>query len=102
MNPDTSDLHLRATTEGVELSVKVVPGASRSRVLGVWQGALRVAVAAPPQGGRANREVQTLLAEVLGLRRSSVRIISGATRPLKRICLVGATPGAVREALNAL
>ena len=34
---------------GVELTVKVVPGASRTRVAGVWGTALKLAVAAPPE-----------------------------------------------------
>ena len=49
------------------LPVKVVPGAARSEVAGRLGAAVKVRVAAPPEGGQANRAVCALLAERLGL-----------------------------------
>jgi uncharacterized protein (TIGR00251 family) len=95
-----SQLHLNQTPEGVELPVKVVPGSSRCGVAGVWDGALRLAVTAPPEGGRANRQVVRLLANVAGVRRADVEIVSGATRPLKRVLLRGAQQQALLASLR--
>lgn len=39
---------------------------------------LKLAVAAPPQDGRANEELLRLLARLLGLRASSVSLVRGA------------------------
>lgn len=71
------------------LDVKVVPGASRTRVMG-WLGeALKVAVAAPPEGGKANRAVCEVLAGVLGVPMGSVTVVSGLGHPRKRIRVEG-------------
>lgn len=67
----------------VLVALKVVPGASRSRVVGVLGDRLKVAVSAPPERGAANDEVCRVLAERLGLKPSEVRIVAGFTHPLK-------------------
>jgi hypothetical protein len=96
MAVDPQPIEIRTTPTGVEFAVKVVPGASRSRVAGVWNGALRVQVSAPPEGGRANRELIRLLAAALGVKRADVALVSGATQPRKRIALRGLSEAAFR------
>jgi uncharacterized protein (TIGR00251 family) len=71
------------------LSVWVQPGASRSRIVGLHGGAVKVAVAAPPEKGRANREVEETVARALGLRRSCVRVLSGVTTRSKVLEIEG-------------
>ena len=63
--------------------VKVVPGASRDRIMGELGGALKVGVSAPPEKGRANKAVIALLARALGLRPSLLRIASGTATAYK-------------------
>ena len=60
MSAETDAVELVERAGGVELSVKVVPGASRTKVAGVWGVALRIAVAAPPEAGKANAAVVKL------------------------------------------
>lgn len=98
---DVAQLELKAVDGGVELTVKVVPGASRSRLVGVWGGALKLAVCAPPEGGRANEELLGLLAGALGVRRCDVRLGQGRSRPVKRVFVRGTTVAAARAALGA-
>ncbi len=71
------------------LRVKVVPGASRAEVVGLLGAAVKVRVAAPPEGGQANREVCALLADRLGLPLAQVTVVSGPASPNKVIGLVG-------------
>ena len=71
------------------LRVKVVPGASRTEVVGRLGAAVKVRVAAPPEGGQANREVCALLADRLGLPLAQVTVVSGPASPNKVIGLVG-------------
>jgi uncharacterized protein (TIGR00251 family) len=71
------------------LRVKVVPGASRTDVVGRLGAAVKVRVAAPPEGGQANREVCALLADRLGLPLAQVTVVSGPASPNKVIGLVG-------------
>lgn len=75
--------------DGVRIAIKVVPGASRSKVQGVWQRALRVAIAAPPENGKANAEVVEFIAKLFGVRRRDVTIVRGMTNPHKTIAIQG-------------
>ena len=83
------------------VAVKVVPKASRDRIVGELGGALKVTVAAPPEKGAANEAVCRLIAKTLGLRVQQVSVESGHGSPRKTICVKGVTPEAVREALQA-
>jgi uncharacterized protein (TIGR00251 family) len=64
-------------------------------VLGVRDGALVVAVAAPPVDGEANAELIRTVAEHFGLPRSRVSLQSGGGSRTKRIRIAGVTPDAV-------
>jgi uncharacterized protein (TIGR00251 family) len=59
------------------LPVRLQPGARRRALLGTWNGHLKLAVGAPPQGGRANREMLGLVAELFELRPSAVELVRG-------------------------
>lgn len=72
---------------GIELSIKVVPGASRSEVVGALGDRLKVRVAAPAEGGKANRAVVEVLREWLGVR--GVEIVAGASSPEKTVRVAG-------------
>lgn len=59
------------------VNLKVVPGASKTEVCGRYADGLKVRVAAPPEDGRANREVVALLTSALDLPRDSVELVHG-------------------------
>lgn len=84
-----SQLDLEERDGLLRLRVHVKPRASRSRVLGARQGALDVAVAAPPVDGEANTELLRTLAKQLGVGRRAVRILSGATGRSKLVGVEG-------------
>jgi len=69
----------------VRLSVRVVPGARRSEVVGRVGEAWKLRVAAPPERGRANGELVALLARTLRVPRSSVRVARGHTTGQKLV-----------------
>jgi len=80
------------TTEkagGTEFEVLARPKAARNEVAGVHDGALKVAVTAPPEKGKANAAVVKLLAETLGASLSSIRIVAGETSRRKRVYVEG-------------
>lgn len=99
------NIELHADPAGVRLAVKVVPGASRSKVQGVWQNALRIAIAAPAEDGKANAEVVEFLAKLFRVKRRDVSIIRGMTTPQKVILInrvdVNAARSCLAEALNS-
>jgi uncharacterized protein YggU (UPF0235/DUF167 family) len=77
--------------------VRAQPGARRNAVVGEQNGALKVAVSAPADGGRANKAIEGLLAEVLTLKKSQVALLAGPASRDKRFLLRGVTPETVRE-----
>ncbi|MFH5806209.1 DUF167 domain-containing protein [Alienimonas sp. DA493] len=82
------------------LSVKVVPGASRSAVVG-WLGeALKVRVAAPPERGKANAAVLALLAEALDVPERAVALVAGPASPRKTIRVEGLSDAEARRRLS--
>lgn len=63
----------------VRLRLKVAPKASRDAITG-WMGeTLKLSVTAAPENGKANQAVVGLLAQVLRLPKSAVRIVRGET-----------------------
>ncbi len=82
--------------------MKVVPGASRTAILGTWNDALRVAVAAPPEAGKANAAVIKLLSDSLGVDRRSIEIRAGHSRPLKTLLVAGLSADELRARIDRL
>lgn len=80
---------MTAVSAGVHLRVKVVPGASRSQLAGLLGDRLKIQVAAPPEAGKANQAVCTLLARTAGLGKQQVQIVAGNSQPLKTVLLAG-------------
>ena len=77
----------RAVEGGIELSITVVPGASRSEVAGILGDRLKVRVAAAAEGGKANRAVVELLRDWLGAR--EVEIVAGRSGRDKSVLVSG-------------
>jgi uncharacterized protein YggU (UPF0235/DUF167 family) len=69
---------------GTSFGVRAQPGARRTGLNGTWNGMLKVGLAAPPEDGRANEELVRALAGILGVRASSLRLLSGARSRTKR------------------
>jgi len=87
MNLD--DLFTIKGDDAVALHVHVQPGAGRSAVVGRHGTALKVRVAAPPIGGRANVACAELLAEEFGLETAQVELTGGDTSRSKTFTLSG-------------
>src|SRR5438093_12685733 len=75
--------------EGCVLPVRAQPGARKTGVLGEHGGALKVAVTAPPEDGRANKALVETLRETLAVKRSQVELLSGVTSRDKRFLIRG-------------
>jgi uncharacterized protein (TIGR00251 family) len=73
------------------ICLKVVPGASRERIVGELGEALKVAVTAPPEDGAANAAVEKLLARELGLSRKQVALVGGLGSRQKTLRITGLT-----------
>ena len=76
-------------TEETRISVKIQPGASRNEVLGLQNDVLRIKIAAPPEKGKANKELVDFLSERLDIARAVIEIVSGYTSRQKVIAVKG-------------
>lgn len=92
-------LALTAAAGGVAVRVKAVPGASRTRIAGLLGDRVKVAVAAPAEGGKANAALCATLAEALGVSARQASVTAGATQPRKTVTVLGVTPEAAAERL---
>ena len=92
-------MRLTPKSGGFALAVKVVPGASRTRVAGDYGDGIRVTVTAAPERGAANEAVMDLLAETLQLPRANVQIISGLGNPHKEVLITSLDAGLIESRL---
>jgi uncharacterized protein YggU (UPF0235/DUF167 family) len=67
--------------------------------MGVHAGALRVAVSAPPEDGKANEAIIRQLAQTLDLPANSIQLLSGFATRAKRFLVEGLAPEAVAQRL---
>jgi uncharacterized protein len=93
------------------ITVRLQPRASRDEVLG-WQElpgetgvhneapALRVRVRAAPVDGAANAALIQLLSKQLGLPKSKISLVSGATSRNKIIEILELSPGEIKSRLS--
>jgi len=89
------------TGDGVLIKLRVSPGAKRTSIEGAYgEDALKVRIAAPPVDGKANAEAERFLAKMLGLPRSEVAVVRGASGRDKTVLARGAAVGKLREAFS--
>jgi uncharacterized protein (TIGR00251 family) len=82
---------------GLRFEVRVVPRASKSAVVGEYDGALKIRLAAPPVDGAANSELIRTLAKTFGVPERSVAITSGHSSKTKHVLVEGADPEVLKR-----
>lgn len=87
---------------GTVVPVRAQPGARKNAVLGERAGALRVAVSAAPEKGKANAAIVAVLADALGCRAAQVGLLAGATSREKKFLVSGLPAEEIRRRLDAL
>ncbi len=86
--------------EALYIKVRAAPGAARNSVVGVHGDALKIAVSAAPERGKANRAICDVLAAALGLRASRVSLHSGETSRDKKVRVDGLSRAAAEARLS--
>jgi uncharacterized protein (TIGR00251 family) len=95
-------IDLTAHSRGTVVRVKAQPGAKKNAVLGERAGALRVAVTAAPERGKANEAVVDVLAKALKLPRARIGLLTGETSRDKRFLIEDITPDELKACLDAI
>lgn len=95
-----------AVADGVRLTLRVTPKASRNAIAGLADTAsggkaLKVTVTAVPENGKANEAVVKLLAKAWKLPKSSLSVVAGAT-DRNKILHVAGDPAELTRRLSAL
>lgn len=90
---------IRTTPDGVHVTVRVQPRATRNAVVGLHGDALKIKLTAPPVEGEANMALIAFLSEILRIPRSRIRIVMGAKSRTKCVEVLGCT---AKDALTAL
>ncbi len=67
----------------LRVSIHATPGAKLNQVGGSYDGALRIAVTAKADKGKANQAIAKVLAGAVGVKLSQIRLISGQTNRRK-------------------
>lgn len=92
-------MNVREHDGSVTFDVLVQPRASRAKLGPVHDGRLKVAVTSPPVDGEANAAVIALIAESLGVTRSAVEVVAGASSRRKTIKVAGVARAAIEALL---
>jgi len=82
-------LNANKDSQVVRLMVKVIPNAGRNEITGFKEDVLQMRVAAPPDKGKANKELVDFLSEQLGIKKSAIAITRGLTSRNKVLSITG-------------
>jgi uncharacterized protein (TIGR00251 family) len=92
------DLQTENQTQA-KIAVQISPGASKNEINGMLNDVLRIKIAAPPEKGKANKELIDYLSRLLDIKKDKVDIIKGHTSKNKLLCIDGLSKVSVLEKL---
>jgi uncharacterized protein (TIGR00251 family) len=90
---------IKAGKDGVYISVKLQPRASKNEIGGTLGEDLKISVTAPPVDSAANQALIDLLAEKIGCSRGSVQIVKGQTSRRKTVFIFGKSAEDIKKKL---
>jgi len=84
----------------VRIALKVIPNAGKNEILGLTNGIWRLKIAAPPDKGKANKEVIKFLSDLLGLKKDNISILKGQTSHNKIVEIEGLSSEMINQRLS--
>lgn len=91
------ELKIETCSDSVVFTAKIVPGSSRTSIEGVLDDMLKIKIAAPPEKGKANKELISFLAKKLNIKKNDIQVISGQTNPVKQLSVKGVAAEIIRR-----
>jgi uncharacterized protein (TIGR00251 family) len=86
----------------VTVQIRARPGAGRQRIVRSDDRGLVVALSSPPEKGKANEELIEFIAESIGVSRSAVAIVRGASARVKLVRIATPNPEALASRIRGL
>ena len=93
---------ISSSGNGCVINCLATPRASRNAVTAWHDGRLKIALAAPPVDGEANKTLVKFMAEVLQVPKSAVSVVSGLTGRRKAVAVSGLSPEDAIKILSEL
>ncbi len=95
-----SESFARDVPGGSIVTVRIHPGARRTAVAGIHNGALKISLTTPPVDGRANEALIGMLAAALGLPKARLDLLTGVSGRTKTLRVTGKSAAEVQAALD--
>lgn len=86
---------------GIEIFLTVTPGSKQNKLIGICENQLKIKIKAPPQEGKANKELIKHLSSLLGVPKSTIALRKGETSK-KKVLFIDCDPLKTLSVLNAL
>jgi uncharacterized protein (TIGR00251 family) len=77
--------------ENLFLKVKILPGSAKNSIVGWENDVLKIKIHAPPEKGKANKELISFLSEILSLAKQDIFLIQGLTSKIKTLSIQNIT-----------
>jgi uncharacterized protein len=90
----------RQMDEGVEISLYIQPGASKSEIKGAYNDQLKIKIKAPPVDGKANEAVIEFLSKLLDLPKRQIEFRKGEKSREKKVFVRGISIEEIRQKLK--
>ena len=94
-------VELRQRGEAVSFRVRVVPRASRNKIAGFYDGAVRIRLIAPPVEGAANEALIAFLSGALRVPKRDIELVSGQSARSKVVSVTRLSPEEVEARLRS-
>ena len=82
-------INFKEEKDGISIKISVVPNSSKSCIIGVLDGALKIKLHSPPIEGKANKEAIEFISSLLNIPKSSISVLRGNKNKLKTLMLKG-------------
>ena len=104
MNQITIDIKkiVRLHKKGVEINLQVLPRSSQSKIVGLYNDAVKIKLNKPPVDGQANAECLRVVAKYFGVSKTQVSVLRGISSHQKTILIKGVSVSAVTQKLEVL
>jgi uncharacterized protein (TIGR00251 family) len=95
-------LPLKETPHGITLSLQVIPRSRKCEIAGLVGDAIKVRLTAPPVEGKANEECLRFFADIFGIPRNRLSIVTGQSSRKKTLLVSGVEANALVPILSRL